>query len=76
MLIAGEAEAAMADEVTRGVAGSVVATLRHVLPHVPAEIAAEAREMAARYSVDGLVTVGAGRRLAPRRSSRSPPGSP
>jgi maleylacetate reductase len=60
LLIAGEAEADLAAEVSRDVAGSVVATFRNVRPHVPAGIAAEAREMATAHAVDGLVTVGGG----------------
>lgn len=58
MLIAGEAEAELADRIT----AQVPVVLRHheVVMHVPIEVAERAREAATANSVDAVISVGGG----------------
>ena len=58
MVIAGSAEAGLADQVTSG----LPAVLRHdeVVMHVPIEVAQRARAAAAEHRVDAVVSVGGG----------------
>jgi len=58
MVIAAKEESNIAD----GITGGLRVVLRHddVVMHVPVEVAARAREAAARHNVDALVSVGGG----------------
>ncbi|NKX54807.1 maleylacetate reductase [Arthrobacter mobilis] len=58
MVIASESEAAIADLVCAGI--SPVLRWNDVVMHVPVEVAGKAREAAAEYNVDLLVSVGGG----------------
>ncbi|MDP9889099.1 maleylacetate reductase [Pseudarthrobacter enclensis] len=58
MLIASEAESAIAESVARDV--DVALTYSDVAPHVPAEKAEKARSAAAEHGIDLLVSVGGG----------------
>jgi maleylacetate reductase len=58
MVVAGEAEAELADVVTAGL--PTVLRHRDVIMHVPADVAERARSAAAAHAVDVLVSVGGG----------------
>lgn len=60
MLIAAEAEAALADELSAPWADRIALRFSNVRPHVPDDVAAEARAAAAEHDVDGLVSIGGG----------------
>lgn len=60
MLIAAEAEAALADELSAPWADRVALRFSNVRPHVPDDVAAEARAAAAEHDIDGLVSIGGG----------------
>lgn len=60
MLIAAEAETALAEQLSASFADRIVVRFTNVRPHVPDTIAAEAREVAAANDVDGLVSIGGG----------------
>ena len=60
MLVAGPSELDLAHRLIAGAADRVAVEFTNVLPHVPAEVAEEARAAAAEHSIDGLVSVGGG----------------
>ena len=60
MLIAAEAEAGLADELQRPIADRVAVRYSNVRPHVPDEVAQDARRVAAEHEVDGLLSIGGG----------------
>lgn len=60
MLIAAEAESALADELSAPWADRVALRFSNVRPHVPDDVAAEARAAAAEHDIDGLVSIGGG----------------
>ena len=60
LVVAGEPESGLADRIEGVLAGLAVARFSHVLPHVPVEIALEAREAARSSRADGVLSVGGG----------------
>jgi maleylacetate reductase len=60
LLVAAEAEAALADRIVGVLEGLVVARFSRVLPHVPVEVAEEARAAARAAAADGVLSVGGG----------------
>ncbi len=60
LLVAAEAEAGLADRIVGALDGLVVARFSRVLPHVPVEVAEEARAAARAAAADGVLSVGGG----------------
>lgn len=60
MLIAAEAEGALADELSAPWRDRVAVRFSGVRPHVPDAVAEQARRIAAEHDVDGLVSIGGG----------------
>jgi len=60
LVVAAEAEAGLADRIEGVLRGFTVARFSHVLPHVPVEVAEEARAAARRADADGVLSVGGG----------------
>jgi alcohol dehydrogenase class IV len=60
LLVAAEAEAGLADRIAGALEGLVVARFSRVLPHVPVEVAQEARAAARDAAADGVLSVGGG----------------
>ena len=60
MVVATANEADLATELTATFADRVAVRFDHVLPHVPHEVAVEARAAADEHAVDGLVSIGGG----------------
>ena len=60
MLIATDRETHLASELTKPFSEKIVTVFDRVLPHVPSEVADEARAAASAHGVDGLLSVGGG----------------
>lgn len=60
LVVAAEAEADLADRIEGVLGGLAVARFSHVLPHVPVEVAEDARAAAREAGADGVLSVGGG----------------
>jgi alcohol dehydrogenase class IV len=60
VLIAAEAEADLAERLTKDLGTSVVARFSEVRPHVPVEVASAARSVARRADADSILSIGGG----------------
>ena len=60
LVVAADAEAGLADRIESVLRGFTVARFSHVLPHVPVEVAEEARAAARQADADGVLSVGGG----------------
>ena len=60
LVVAAEAESGLADRIESLLGGLAVARFSHVLPHVPVEVAEEARAAARGADADGVLSVGGG----------------